>query len=254
MPWRLTWLQWNKAKSRVHYALPKVREFIHRATWAMGTPERKKLDELFKNHIGPHIPFPQMDKVQEQLENLRKDRQVLSAHGVAVYQECKSISAEVQGCLRRLQSNAAARAVKKRGAARAKKASCASTCDLDRGLNEWATAYALTEFSRRKTLLKASCRVPCPRLLRGHASDSESSVANNSRQRLHIYLQCINTHSSIIGSSAPEPKSGQEIRSDFKRQNIASSRRTNRNRAQCRSHAHAIAVGMAPLVKPTIST
>src|SRR6266446_7805868 len=42
-------VQWNKAKSRVHYALPKAGEFIHRAIWAKGTPERKKLDELFKN-------------------------------------------------------------------------------------------------------------------------------------------------------------------------------------------------------------
>ena len=105
--------QWNKAKSRVIYALPKVREFIHRSTWAMGTPERKKLEELFKNHIRPRIPFPQMDKVREQLENLLKDRQVLSAHGVTVYQECKSISADIQGAFRTLQSNAAANARKK---------------------------------------------------------------------------------------------------------------------------------------------
>jgi hypothetical protein len=112
--------QWNKAKSRVLYALPKVREFIHRSTWATGTPERKKLEELFKNHIRPRIPFPQMDKVAEQLENLLKDWQVLSAHGASVYQECKSISLDVQGALRTLQSNAAANATKKRGAARAK--------------------------------------------------------------------------------------------------------------------------------------
>ena len=56
-----------------------------------------------------------MDKVLEQLENLLKDRQVLSAHGVTVYQECKSISADVQGALRTLQSNAAANAHKKKG-------------------------------------------------------------------------------------------------------------------------------------------
>jgi uncharacterized protein YoxC len=112
--------QWNKAKSRVLYALPKVREFIHRSTWATGTPERKKLEELFKNHIRPRIPFPQMDRVAEQLENLLKDWQVLSAHGASVYQECKSISLDVQGALRTLQSNAAANATKKRGAARAK--------------------------------------------------------------------------------------------------------------------------------------
>jgi hypothetical protein len=107
--------QWNKAKARVVYALPKVREFIHRSTWAAGTPERKKLEELFKNHIQPRIPFPQMDKVVEQLENLLKDRQVLSAHGVSIYQECKRTSADVQGALRTLQGNAASRATKSRG-------------------------------------------------------------------------------------------------------------------------------------------
>jgi hypothetical protein len=112
--------QWQKAKSRVHYALPKVREFIHRSTWAAGTPERKKLDELFKNHIRPRIPFPQMDQVLEQLECLLKDRQVLSAHGVSVYQECKSISADLQGTLRTLQSNAAANATKNMSATRTK--------------------------------------------------------------------------------------------------------------------------------------
>jgi hypothetical protein len=112
--------QWHKAKNRVHYAMPKVREFIHRATWATGTPERKKLEEVFKNHIQPHIPFPEMDKVPEELENLLKDRQVLSAQGVTVYQECKSIAADIQGALRTLQSNAAANARKKMGATRKK--------------------------------------------------------------------------------------------------------------------------------------
>jgi hypothetical protein len=112
--------QWNKAKSRVHYALPKAREFIHRSTWAAGMPERKKLGELYKNHIQPRLPFPQMDQVVEQLESLLKDRQILSAHGVSVYQECKSISADIQGALRTLQSNAAARASKKRGATEAR--------------------------------------------------------------------------------------------------------------------------------------
>jgi hypothetical protein len=112
--------QWNKEKSRVHYALPKAREFIHRATWAAGTPERKKLGELFKNHIGPRVPFPEMDQVAEQLESLLKDRQILSAHGVSVCQECKGVSAAIQGALRTLQSNAAANATKKRGETRAK--------------------------------------------------------------------------------------------------------------------------------------
>src|SRR5262245_29289337 len=71
-------VQWNKAKSRVHYALPKAKEFIHRAIWAKGIPERKRLDEFFKNPIGPHLHPEEVDKVLEELENLRKDRQVLS--------------------------------------------------------------------------------------------------------------------------------------------------------------------------------
>ncbi len=112
--------QWSKAKSRVHFALPKVREFIHRATWAMGTPERKQLEELFKNPIQSPNPFPEMDKVRTQLENLLKDRQILSAQGVTVCQECQGISADIQGALRTLQSNAAANANKKRGATQAK--------------------------------------------------------------------------------------------------------------------------------------
>jgi hypothetical protein len=101
--------QWNKAKSRVHYALPKMREFIHRATWAKGTPERKKLEGLFEDNVRPHLPLTQVDKVREQLENLLKDRQILSAQGVTVYQECQTISTDIQGALKTLQSNAAAR-------------------------------------------------------------------------------------------------------------------------------------------------
>jgi hypothetical protein len=106
--------QLNKVKSRAHYAVPKAREFIHRATWAMGTPERKKLEEIFKDDVRPELPAAEMDQLPEQLESLLKDRQVLSAHGVTVYQECKSISAELQGALRTLQSNAAANAQRKR--------------------------------------------------------------------------------------------------------------------------------------------
>lgn len=113
-------VQWEKAKSRIHFALPKAKEFIHRATWALGTPERKKLGELFKNHIGPHIDFPQTDKVREQLQHLPKDRQALSAQGVTVYQECQSLFAGLQVALRTLQSNAAANANKRRAATRAR--------------------------------------------------------------------------------------------------------------------------------------
>jgi hypothetical protein len=109
--------QWNKAKSRVHHAVPKVKEFIHRATWAMGTPERKKLGELFKDHLQPGTPIPPMDKVPGQLDSLLKERQVLSAQGTTVYQECKTIATDIQGALRTLKSNAATRAQKSRGAA-----------------------------------------------------------------------------------------------------------------------------------------
>jgi hypothetical protein len=108
-------VQWNKAKSRVIYALPKAREFIHRSIWAPGTPEKKKLEELFKDYIEPRIPFPRIEQVMEQLENLFKDRQILSAQGVSAYHECKNILAYVQGTLRTLQKNSAANAAKKRG-------------------------------------------------------------------------------------------------------------------------------------------
>jgi hypothetical protein len=111
-------LQWNKAKCRIHYALPKAREFIHRSTWAVGAPERKKLEALVKEHIRPRIPFPEMDKAAEELENLLKDRQVLTAHGTAIHRECKGIVADVQAALRTLQSSAAAQAAKTRGQAR----------------------------------------------------------------------------------------------------------------------------------------
>ncbi|MBI3822504.1 MAG: hypothetical protein HY289_07470 [Planctomycetes bacterium] len=107
--------QWNKAKNRVHNALPKMKEFIHRSVWAIGSPERKRLEELYNDHIQPHIPFPQIDEVLKQLEELRKDRQVLSAHGKTVYQECRGIATELQGTLRTLQTNTA-NAQKKKGA------------------------------------------------------------------------------------------------------------------------------------------
>jgi hypothetical protein len=107
-------LQWNKAKSRARYALPKAKEFIHRATWAPGTPERKKLGELFKDGLRPDIPLPNMDQLPEELAKMLKLHQVLSAQGGTVYQECKSITAEIQGALRTLLSTAAANAQKKR--------------------------------------------------------------------------------------------------------------------------------------------
>jgi hypothetical protein len=112
--------QWNKAKSRAHFALPKASEFIHRATWAAGAPDRKRLGEFFKNPVGTQTSLPQADEVLQGLESVRKDLQILSAQGVTAYQECKSISADVQGALTRLQSNAAVRASKKKGGTGAK--------------------------------------------------------------------------------------------------------------------------------------
>jgi hypothetical protein len=113
--------QWNSAKGRIHYALPKAKEFIHRATWASGLPERKKLEELFRSHIEPRIPLPQMDEVREQMEHLQKGRQVLFALGNSVSQECRGILAEIQRALGTLQRNAADAARKKRSAGRDKR-------------------------------------------------------------------------------------------------------------------------------------
>lgn len=108
-------VQWTKAKNRVHHTLPKMREFIHRATWAMAVPERKRLEELVKEHIEPRVPFPEVDHVREQMEHLLKDRQVLSAQGNAINQEGRAISSELQRSLGTLQRNAADRARAKRG-------------------------------------------------------------------------------------------------------------------------------------------
>jgi hypothetical protein len=108
--------QWQKVRSRVQTALPKMRDFIHRATWAVGTPERKRLEEIYIEHIQPQIAFPGMDDVLRQLEELQKDRQILSAQGTTVLQECKGISSDMQGTLRMLQGNAAANALKKKSA------------------------------------------------------------------------------------------------------------------------------------------
>jgi uncharacterized protein YoxC len=112
--------QWAKEKSRAHFGVPKVREFIHRATWALGLPERKALAEFFRDDIPPDVPIPQMDKLAEQLERLLKERQVLTAHGTKVYHECKTIAADIQGALRTLHSNAAANGERKRRAGAAK--------------------------------------------------------------------------------------------------------------------------------------
>jgi hypothetical protein len=112
--------QWNKAKNRIHYALPKAREFIHRATWALGLPERKRLEEIFRTQIEPRVPFPEMDQLMEQLAHLQKERQVLFAQGNSVYQECRGIMGEIQRALSTLQRNAADNAFRKRSAKREK--------------------------------------------------------------------------------------------------------------------------------------
>jgi hypothetical protein len=113
--------QWNKAKGRIHYAVPKAKEFIHRATWSSGIPERKRLEEVFRSHIEPRVPLPQMDVIREQMEHLQKDRQVLFSQGNSVSQECRGILAEVQRALGTLQRNAADAARKKRSAGRDKR-------------------------------------------------------------------------------------------------------------------------------------
>jgi hypothetical protein len=107
--------QWAKTKSRAHYALPKASEFIHRATWALGTPERKRLGEIFKESDEPQTSLPPAAEVSQEVEMLRKDRQVLSQKGLVVYQECKAIAADIQRALRTLQNNAASKASLKKG-------------------------------------------------------------------------------------------------------------------------------------------
>jgi hypothetical protein len=112
--------QWTKAKNLGRYAIPKVREFVHRATWAAATPERKRLEELVETHLKPRIPLPDMREVRGQLEHMQKDRQVLLAVGNAVNQECRGILSEIQRTVSSLQRNATQRAREKRSAGRNK--------------------------------------------------------------------------------------------------------------------------------------
>ncbi len=98
---------WTKAKNRVHNAVPRMKDFVHRSVWSLGSPERKRLEEIYNDHIQPHIPLPQLEDVLKQLEAMRKDRQILAAHGKTIYQECKGISAELQAAMRALHQNAA---------------------------------------------------------------------------------------------------------------------------------------------------
>ena len=106
---------WTRAKSRAHYAIPKANDFIHRATWASTAAERKRLEEIFENPAAPQISLPPKEQLLRELESLRKSRQVLSAQGTTVNQECRAIVSDVQGALRQLQSNAASRAAQKKG-------------------------------------------------------------------------------------------------------------------------------------------
>ena len=108
--------QWNQAKSRAHFAVPKASDFIHRATWAATAAERKRLGEIFETPDGAKpSDLPPGEQLLRELESLRKARQVLAAQGTAVYQECRAIASDVQGALRRLQANAATRAAQKKG-------------------------------------------------------------------------------------------------------------------------------------------
>jgi hypothetical protein len=110
--------QWNRAKSRLHFALPKVREFIHRATWALAAVERKKLEEIVHTHVEPRVPLPDMDHVREEMEHLQKARQVLLAQGNSVQTECRALTGETQRALSNLRRTAADNARKKKDAKR----------------------------------------------------------------------------------------------------------------------------------------
>lgn len=106
--------QWTAAKSRIHYSAPKVREFIHKATWAATTPERKRVEEAVRTHLEPRVPPPDFDKMREEMEHLMKARQVLLAQGNAVSQEGRSLTAELTRVLATLRRNAADNAKRKR--------------------------------------------------------------------------------------------------------------------------------------------
>jgi hypothetical protein len=112
--------QWTKAKNRIHFVLPKMREYIHRATWAAAVPERRRLEEIVAAHIVPRIPGPDLDQIRDQLGHLQKDRQVLFGQGNSVYQEGRVFLQDVQRALSTLQRNAADRARAKRSAGREK--------------------------------------------------------------------------------------------------------------------------------------
>jgi hypothetical protein len=116
--------EWSKAKSRVHLSLPKAQNFIQRASWATVIPDRRTLTEFFKSADGVFAPNREIDQMLERLEALRRDLQVLSAQGWAISDECKSVTATVQGSLEKLQKNSAARSAQKRRATRARLGLC----------------------------------------------------------------------------------------------------------------------------------
>jgi hypothetical protein len=86
----------------------------------MAIPERKRLEEVVKQHIEPRVPYAQIDEVREQLGHLQKDRQVLYAQGNAINQECRVILAEIQRAFSSLQRNAVENARRKRSSGRDK--------------------------------------------------------------------------------------------------------------------------------------
>lgn len=112
--------QWTKGKNRVHYTLPKVREFIHRATWAAASAERKTLQAIVETHIERRVPFAGVDAVRDRLGHLQKDRQVLLAQGNGVNQEGRGVLSELQRAHAALQRNASEAAKKKRAAGQKK--------------------------------------------------------------------------------------------------------------------------------------
>jgi hypothetical protein len=115
---RMDITSWERAKKRIPFSLPKLNDFIHRAVWAATAPESKQLETLYKEHIEPQIPFPNVANALNDLEALQKTRQTLLAVGHAAYQEGKAISAEAQGALQTLKNNAATNARNRRNAAR----------------------------------------------------------------------------------------------------------------------------------------
>ena len=115
---RMDITSWERAKKRIPFSLPKLNDFIHRAVWAATAPESKQLETLYKEHIEPQIPFPNVANALNDLEALQKTRQTLLAVGHAAYQEGKAISAEAQGALQTLKNNAATNARNRRNASR----------------------------------------------------------------------------------------------------------------------------------------